>query len=152
VFVFGLLLAFFAVTHLLRFAWPGPWSSHSDRLGWALGLTLLVTGSMHFARPEPYLAMMPPWLPWHEALVYVSGAAELIVGLALCTRTWRQPAAIAAVVLFVAVFPANIYAATSGVEIPNYPASPVYRWMRLPMQGLLVVWALWVWHATRKPR
>jgi uncharacterized membrane protein len=144
-FVFALLLALFAVTHVLRFAGARRWSSPADRLGWALGATLLVTGSTHFAAPEPYLAMMPPWLPWHRALVYLSGVAELVIGVGLCTRAWRGIAALAAIALFVAILPANVYAAASGVEIPNYPASPVYRWARLPMQALLIGWAFWVW-------
>jgi uncharacterized membrane protein len=151
VFVFVLLLAFFGATHLLKFIGT-TWSTGADRLGWALGLTLLVTGSTHFSTPEPFLAMMPPWLPWHLELVYLSGAAELIIGVGLFSRRWRPAAALAAAALFLAVFPANLHAAVSGAKIPNYPASPVYRWARLPMQGVLIGWAIWVWRASRGSR
>jgi len=64
----------------------------------------------------------------------------------LLPRT-RRYAAWATVALLVAVFPANIYMATHGVFIEGAPGggdpSEFARWARLPLQGVLIPWALW---------
>jgi hypothetical protein len=38
--------------------------------------------SLH--QPGVYMKIMPPWLPFPEVIVYVSGAAEIILGVASC--------------------------------------------------------------------
>ncbi|HYI35808.1 MAG TPA: hypothetical protein VEX39_04350, partial [Thermoleophilaceae bacterium] len=43
----------------------------------ALGVVFTIAGSLHFARPGMYEAIMPPYLPAHRELVYLSGAAEV---------------------------------------------------------------------------
>ena len=37
----------------------------------------------HFAHTDFYVSIMPPYLPWHLALVYVSGACGVALGIAL---------------------------------------------------------------------
>lgn len=145
--VFALLAALFALAHLPplgRLQWlAGP----RGKMAAALGLALIFAGLLHFLQPAPFLAMMPPFLPWHRKLVQVSGAAEIAVGFGLLVPRLRRVSAWAAVALLAAVFPANIYAAVSQVEIPGYPSAAWYRWLRLPMQGVLIGCALAV-----KPR
>ena len=36
----------------------------------------MVAGAWHFVRPEPYLRTMPPYIPWHPAMVGISGALK----------------------------------------------------------------------------
>lgn len=141
-FVFALLGVLFAVFHLPVLERRFRLETRRDKAAWALGITLVVAGSLHFLRPAPFLAMMPPALPWPGLLVAVSGVAEMGVGAALLTRRYRRVAAWTAVLLLIAVFPANVYAAVSGVPIPDYSPSPLYRWFRLPMQAVLIGWAL----------
>lgn len=43
----------------------------------------VVAGSLHFIRPEFYLRIMPPYVPWHVAMVRVSGFFEILGGLGL---------------------------------------------------------------------
>ena len=47
-------------------------------LGWLMGLFYLTAGINHFWNPGFYLNIMPPYLPWHEALVYLSGMIEIV--------------------------------------------------------------------------
>ena len=108
---------------------------------WLLGLLLIAAGANHFRMTDFYLVMMPPYLPWHLGLVYASGVAEIAVGAALLVRPWSRWAAWAAIALFVAVFPANLHMALHPELFPEF--SQAALWLRLPVQGLLMLWAYW---------
>jgi uncharacterized membrane protein len=95
-------------------------------------------GSLHFLRPDFYLAIMPPYIPWHSALVSISGGFEILGGVGLLIPRTRRPAAWGLVALLIAVFPANLYMATSILSVPA-----AIRWGRLPVQLLLIWWVLW---------
>ncbi|HMB49513.1 MAG TPA: DoxX family protein [Natronoarchaeum rubrum] len=107
----------------------------------------VVAGVLHFVVPELYVQIVPPIFPAALALVYLSGLAEIAVGIGLLLPRTRQYAAWATVALLVAIFPANVYMATHGVVIDGLPGggdpSAIVRWGRLPLQGVLILWALW---------
>jgi uncharacterized membrane protein len=109
----------------------------------ARGITavfFMIAGLMHFLIPAPYLKIMPPWIPWHIAMVDISGAAEIAGGIGLLIANCRRAAAWGLVGLLISVFPANIYMATD--HIP--PTSPVWTlWARLLLQPLMIYWVLW---------
>jgi uncharacterized membrane protein len=100
-------------------------------------------GAAHFLRPELYLQIMPPYLPWHVPLVMISGFFEILGGIGLLVPQVRRPAAWGLVALLIAVFPANIYMATNPIETGMDSMSAVIRWGRLPLQVVLVWWLLW---------
>jgi uncharacterized membrane protein len=112
-----------------------------------MGPGYVVAGVLHFIVPELYVQIIPPILPAALTLVYLSGIAEIAVGIGLVIPHTRQYAAWATVALLIAIFPANIYMATSGVVIQGMPGggdpSELVRWGRLPLQGALILWALW---------
>lgn len=87
--------------------------------------------------------MMPPALPWPEALNYLSGAAEILGGLGLLLPPTRRAAGWGLIALLVAVFPANIYVATQG-QMPGLEVSPLGLWLRLPFQAVFIAWVWWV--------
>jgi len=106
----------------------------------------VVAGVLHFVVPELYVQIVPPILPAPLALVYLSGVAEVAVGVGLLWPRTRGDAAWATIALLVAVFPANVYMATSGVVVTGLGGgdpSTVARWARLPLQGVLILWAYW---------
>lgn len=78
-------------------------------------------------------------LPFPAAIVYVTGAWEILGGIGLLTRRYRKWAAIALVALLVAVFPANINMAVNHITL-GLP-EPVL-WLRLPLQFVLIFWVL----------
>ena len=101
-------------------------------------------GFNHFRAPEFYLPIMPPYLPWHEELVFLSGVAELMIGVGLLIPRTRVLAAWGAIALLVAVFPANIHMAVADVPVGDPPQSAgALRWVRLPLQFVLMAWAWW---------
>jgi len=100
-------------------------------------------GAMHFLRPAPYLKIMPAYVPWHVAMVYISGAAEIAGGLGLFIPMLRRAAAWGLVALLIAVFPANVNMAMHDIQVTQTPVSAALLWARLPLQGLLIWWLLW---------
>ncbi len=101
------------------------------------------TGVDHFLNTDRYLPMMPPYVPWPLAMIYVSGFFELLGAAGLLLRSTRRWAAYGLVALLVAVFQANIYVALKGASIAGLPSNPLYYWLRLPLQFVFIGWALW---------
>ena len=102
----------------------------------------LVAGVTHFTNRAFFVSIVPPYLPWPEGLVAISGVAEIVLGVALWIPMWSPLAAWGLVVLLIAVFPANIH---MWMHPELYPAiSPGALLLRLPIQGLLVAWAYWL--------
>jgi uncharacterized membrane protein len=95
---------------------------------------------------------MPPYIPWHVAMVQVSGAFEILGGLGLLIPATRRAAAWGLVALLVAVFPANLYMATNPIETGAASMAPLLLWGRLPVQLLLIWWVLWCTRARSAPR
>ena len=114
-------------------------------LKWALALLFIVSGVGHFVRSDGYLRLMPPALPFHLEIVYLSGVIEAALGVLLLVPRTQRLAAWAYIPVLVAIFPANIYAAmTAGTENEAMPGVPVWAaWLRLPVQFVLIAWAYW---------
>jgi uncharacterized membrane protein len=101
----------------------------------------VAAGFNHFVNPAFYLKIVPPYLPWHPALVYLSGAAEMALGLLLLFQKFTRAAAWGLVALLVAVTPANVHMAINHDLYPEYGAAAL--WLRLPLQLVLMAWAYW---------
>jgi uncharacterized membrane protein len=114
-----------------------------------MALLYVLAGIQHFSQTGFYLQIMPPYLPWHLALVYISGAAETALGLALVVPRLSRAAAWGIIALLVAVFPANLYMWTAHVQIDGRSIPGWFHAVRLPAQALLIAWAYW---HTRPPR
>ena len=70
---------------------------------------LIGIGTVHFLAPKPFDQIVPVELPGTPRFyTYASGVAEIVTGALLVPRTTRRLAALAAVALFVGVFPANV--------------------------------------------
>ncbi|HEY9402045.1 MAG TPA: DoxX family membrane protein [Pyrinomonadaceae bacterium] len=108
-------------------------------LKYLFGLLFVLGGLYHFANPALYLRMMPPYLPWHLFLVYLSGFFEASLGLLLFVPKYTRLAAWGLIALLVAVFPANIQMALNPQLFPEIP--PAVLWLRLPLQAVLIAWA-----------
>ncbi len=110
-------------------------------LKWLFGMLFALAGANHFFNTEFYVAIMPPYLPWHAALVYASGAAEIILGVALLFRRVERLAAWGMIALMVAVTPVHIQMAIHPELYPDY--TPAALWGRLLLQGVLIGLAFW---------
>ena len=111
---------------------------------YSLGLGYLMIGINHFLDPEFFLKIMPPYLPWHLELVYISGAFEIVLGLSLMISKLRKYAAWGIIFLLIAVYPANIYLAFNEAPQKALDISPfLASWVRLPIQFVLLGFAYW---------
>ena len=106
-----------------------------------LGVVMIVAGVMHFIIPDVYMRIMPAYLPWHLALVYVSGVFELALGVALFVPKVRPLAGWGLIALLFAVWPANIEMAMQG---GMGVMSPIGAWVRVALQPALMWLAWWV--------
>jgi len=111
---------------------------------WVMAMAYVFAGFNHLMNPAFYLAIMPPDLLNPEWLNVISGLAEIVLGVYLLEPRTRVLAAWGIIALLVAVFPANLYVAFEnvGVDGPGTGAGAA-NFIRLPFQGLFVVWAWW---------
>ncbi len=99
-------------------------------------------GVLHFAKPGPFLKIVPAYLPNPALLVKISGAAELAGAAGLLIPVTRRSAAWGLVALLLAVFPANVYMATHSIQVTRTPLPSWALWTRLPLQAGLIWWVL----------
>ncbi|MDZ5811917.1 DoxX family membrane protein [Halorubrum sp. AD140] len=119
-----------------------------------MGASYVVAGVAHFLAPDSFARAVPPEFPRPRALVYLSGVAEILLGLGMQFDRTRRASAWGIVALLVAVFPANVHMATDDVAAEFAPdrlagIARVAAWVRLPLQAVLVLWA-W-WHTRPEP-
>jgi len=97
-------------------------------------------GIKHFIDPEWFLYIIPPYLSSIGLeLVYISGLFEIILGILLLFKKYRQITAYGIILLLIAVYPANIYLAFN--ELPQQQigiSSFAASWVRLPIQFILI--------------
>lgn len=105
-----------------------------------LAIFMIGAGTMHFVYPQFYMRIMPPYLPLHLELVYLSGFIEFALGVLLLVPRFSHLAAWGIFALLIAVFPANIFAYQNQELLP---APPLVHLLRLPLQGVLLLWAHW---------
>ena len=102
---------------------------------------LLGVGTLHFVAPKPFDDIVPAELPGNARLyTYGSGVAEVAVGALLVPRRTRRLAALAAALLFVGVFPANVNMCRLWWDRP-WPMR-VAALARLPLQIPMITTAL----------
>jgi uncharacterized membrane protein len=110
-----------------------------------LAAFFVLAGINHFVSADFYARIMPTYLPAHLLLVYLSGVAEIALGVLLVFRRSQQWAAWGLIALLIAVFPANIHMAMDSGQYPEF--SPAALWWRLPVQGIFI--ALCYWYTRR---
>ena len=103
-----------------------------------MGIIYSVLGLLHFTNTQFYRPLMPKFIPAHDFLIYLSGIAEIVLGIGVFFITTRRYAlwgiiAMLAIFLIVHVnmlFPEN----QLGIQ-------PWKLWLRIPIQFILMYWA-----------
>jgi uncharacterized membrane protein len=107
-----------------------------------MALLYVAAGIYHFVNPKMYMKIMPPYLPYHLPLVYISGVIEIILGILLIPESTRPVAAWLVIAMLIAIFPANIQMA-----VKFWQKSSPSLWialLRLPLQFVLI-WMAWLY-------
>ena len=100
---------------------------------YALAGFLLLAGAAHFVIPRQYQRIVPRVLADPAFWVRWSGVAEIACAALVVHPRTRRQGAMAAAILFIVVFPANVQMALD--------TNAAVAWARLPLQIPLVVWA-----------
>ncbi|MEV5068636.1 hypothetical protein MRBLMI12_000181 [Microbacterium sp. LMI12-1-1.1] len=116
---------------------------------WALAALLVVAGASHLTwGRRGYRIVVPDWATRllhtdKDTIVLASGVVELMLGGALVALpAERRRVGWAVAAFFVAVFPGNVHQWRTGRPAPMLRTDRS-RFVRLLLQPLLVVWALW---------
>jgi uncharacterized membrane protein len=107
-----------------------------------LAVFFVLAGANHFVATAFYLSLMPPFLPAHVTLIYLTGILEILGGLGVLVPVTRRVAGWCLAALMVAFLPVHIHMAAHPESYAQMaPAWALY--LRLPLQAGFIAWALW---------
>jgi uncharacterized membrane protein len=107
-------------------------------------LWFAVGGFAHFRFTAAELSIVPPYIPWPLAAVYVSGVFELLGALGILFPWSRRAAGIGLFLLTIAVTPANVYMLQRAEQFH------VARWILVARLFFQVVLLAMIWWSTQK--
>lgn len=123
-------------------------------LRWLLALFYLAAGVVHLIRPEPFLTIMPAWVPAPGAVVWLTGVAEIAGAIGLAQPFWpalRRAAGWGLALYALGVWPANWQHLFNDLARADGGLGLGYHAPRLAFQPVLIWLALWVGHCTHWP-
>jgi uncharacterized membrane protein len=104
----------------------------------------LAAGVMHLTRPEPFIAITPPWVPAAPLVITLTGLAELAGAIGLL-QGWspalRRAAGWGLAAYALCVWPANVQHML--LDLTHHGLSLAYHVPRLAAQPLLIWAAPW---------
>jgi uncharacterized membrane protein len=120
-------------------------------LGIVLAAFYLAAGVLHLIAPAGFVRIMPPMIPFPEAVVAVTGVCEIVGALGLLIPRSRRWAGRMLALYALCVWPANVHHALAGLDVPPLPDSWWYHGPRLVFQPVLIWWALFAGGDVRWP-
>ncbi|MEO6034093.1 MAG: DoxX family protein [Verrucomicrobiota bacterium] len=115
-----------------------------------LAILFVAAGILHFLKPQSYLKIMPAFFPAPLALVYLSGAFEILGGIGILVPRLRRWTGIGLIALLIAVFPANVEMLWQNLRKEGLS---LFSWLlifRLPLQ-LVLIWIVHRLTGKRRP-
>jgi uncharacterized membrane protein len=106
------------------------------------GVLYIVASLFHFVTDKE-LAIIPPFLPWRRAALYITGIFEFLGGFGLLIPRFQRSASWGLAALLVTIWPANIYHAIADKRSERWRKTRMYHILRFPMQMVLIIWVLW---------
>lgn len=109
----------------------------------AMSTMLLFTAIGHFVFSKGMALMLPDFIPFKLAIVYITGILEIMAAVFLLIPTYRIATGWFLILFFIVLLPANINAAIHGL---NYQTGNTdgpgieYLWFRIPLQLLFIGW------------
>ena len=103
-----------------------------------MGSLYTILGVLHFTNTGFYRPLMPRFMPSHDLLIYLSGVAEIILGIGVLFPQSRN-LALWGIILMLLVFSivhVNMLFPSNRLGIPLWVLS-----LRIPLQFVLIYWA-----------
>ena len=109
----------------------------------AMAIMLTFTSVAHFAFTKGMEMMIPPFIPYKKAMVYLTGVIEICAAVGLLIASVRILAGWLLILFFTLLLPANIYAAIKHIDYQKRTFEGYglnYLWFRVPLQILFILW------------
>jgi uncharacterized membrane protein len=116
-------------------------------LRWVLAAFYALAGVIHLVSPAPFLTIMPAWVPAPEAVVLLTGVAEILGAIGLVqpfSQPLRRAAGWGLAAYALCVWPANINHFIMDMARPDGGLGLAYHVPRMIAQPLIIWLALWV--------
>jgi uncharacterized membrane protein len=116
-------------------------------LRWLLAAFYGLAGVLHIVTPAPFLTIMPPWVPAPEAVVFLTGVAEIAGALGLVqpfSSALRRWAGWGLAAYALCVWPANIHHFALDMARADGGLGLAYHIPRMIAQPAIIWFALWV--------
>ena len=101
------------------------------------------TGLGHFIMPKQMALMIPPFVPFAVAIIYVTGVIEVVAGLLVLPERTRRWAGWFLIAMLVGLLPFNVWSAIERVPFGGHEMGPKYLLVRVPVQLVLMAWCYW---------
>jgi uncharacterized membrane protein len=109
-------------------------------------LWFAIGGVAHFTATQAFVRIVPPYVPFPLAVVYVTGVIELLGAVTLWLPRWRRWVGTGLFIFTLCVTPANVYMWMNPQLFA--PLSETLLEVRLILQVLLLAC---IWWSTREP-
>ncbi|APG60040.1 hypothetical protein LPB144_06235 [Christiangramia salexigens] len=99
----------------------------------------VIAGFFHFIKPKIYVRIMPNYFPKPLLLVYLSGFAEIFLGVLTCFKTSKNFALFGIILMLMVFLLVHFNMLTSKKAGSGLP-----KWIliiRIPLQFVLIWWA-----------
>lgn len=116
-------------------------------LRWLVAVFYFAAGVIHLVAPAPFLTIMPGWVPAPEAVVLVTGVAEILGAIGLVqpfSVKLRQAAGWGLALYALCVWPANINHFAIDMARAHGGLGLAYHVPRMFAQPVIIWLALWV--------
>ncbi len=126
------------ITRIIKKKWLFPFAGRIT-----MSTLLLFTAAGHFVYPDGMALMLPGFIPYKLEVIYVTGILEILAAIGLLIPRYQKLTAWLLIIFFIAILPANIYAAIHQVNLTtaNYDGRGLnYLWFRVPLQLLFIAW------------
>lgn len=109
----------------------------------AMAVMLLFTSIAHFAFTKGMAMMIPDFIPYKIASIYLTGIFEIVAAVGLLMPALKVTTGWLLITFFIVMLPANIYASIKHInyEKATFDGNGLqYLWFRMPLQILFIVW------------
>ena len=118
---------------------------------WLLAALFLIAGVLHVIAPANFIRITPGWVPFPDAVIFLTGLAEIAGAMGLVIPPLRRAAGIGLALYALCVWPANFNHAWQDVAVHHNMMSLWYHIPRLPFQLVIIWWAIYAGGATDWP-
>jgi uncharacterized membrane protein len=103
----------------------------------------IAAGLNHFRVPAFYEGIIPLYIPDPKLVNAAAGVLEILCGLLLIFPKTRWYGAWGIIVLLILFLPVHIDMLKGHTEVNGKIVTPVWAWLRLFLQPVLILWAWW---------